>query len=349
MTDTTPRARRASVVDVARLAGVAVGTVSNVLNRPEVVAPATRDKVLAAIEELNFVRNGRARELRAGRISTVGAVLLDIRNPFFTDVARGAEDRLAQDDFALMPASSDDDPEREHKFLRMFEEHGAHGMLVVPTTPDLEPLLAMQRRGVRMVVLDAPSSLAELSSVAVDDEAGGALAAGHLLAQGHRRLVFLNGPHTIRQCAGRRAGVDRGVRAAGLDPDDAVEEIQLTSLDAAGGLAAMTALVGSRGAPGAVFCVNDLVAVGLQRSLRRFGGTSLLGQVAVVGYDDIDIAGELAVPLTSVRQPAQEMGAAAADLLLRADQSVEHVVFQPELVVRASSLAQVGAPTPGQD
>ncbi len=170
--------RRASVVDVARVAGVAVGTVSNVLNRPEVVAQATRERVLAAIEELHFVRNGRARELRAGRISTVGAVLLDIRNPFFTDVARGVEDRLAEDDYTLMLASSDDDPARERKYLRLFEEHGVHGMLVVPTGPDPAPLLALQSRGVRVVVLDAPSPVPELASVAVDDEAGGALAAG---------------------------------------------------------------------------------------------------------------------------------------------------------------------------
>ncbi|MCV2394200.1 LacI family transcriptional regulator [Actinotalea sp. M2MS4P-6] len=336
------RARRASVVDVAKLAGVAVGTVSNVLNRPEVVAPATREKVMAAIEELHFVRNGRARELRAGRISTVGAILLDIRNPFFTDVARGAEDRLAQDDYTLMLASSDDDPAREQKYLRLFEEHGVHGMLVVPTGPDLGPLLAMQDRGVRMVVLDAPSSLPELCSVAVDDEAGGALAAGHLLSQGHERLVFLNGPHTIRQCAGRRAGVDRAVREAGLDPEQVVVEVLLSSLDAAGGDEAMQRILDDTGVPSAVFCVNDLVAVGVQRCLRRVGGAELLTRVAVVGYDDIDIASELAVPLTSVRQPTHEMGSAAADLLVRADLTVEHVVFQPELVVRASSVAHRG-------
>jgi len=331
--------RRTSIIDVARRAGVAVGTVSNVLNRPDVVAPATRERVLAAIEELSFVRNGRARELRVGRISTVGAIVLDIRNPFFTDVARGAEDRLAEDDYTLMLASSDDDPAREAKYLRLFEEHGVHGLLVVPSGPDLGPLLAIQRRGVRMVLLDAHSTSPALSSVAVDDEAGGALAAAHLIAQGHGQIVFLNGPHTIRQCAGRRAGVNVAVRAAGLDPATAVREVTLGTLDAAGGDAAMHSLVAVDGAPpAAVFCVNDLVAVGVQRVLRRLGGTALLSRTAVVGYDDIDIASELAVPLTSVRQPTREMGAAAADLLLDEDRGVQHVVFQPELVVRSSSI-----------
>ncbi|MCB2175590.1 MAG: LacI family transcriptional regulator [Actinomycetales bacterium] len=335
----TPQRRRASVVDVAKRAGVAVGTVSNVLNRPEVVAPATKERVLAAIEELGFVRNGRARELRAGRISTVGAVVLDIRNPFFTDVARGIEDRLERDDYTLMLASSDDDPDRERKYLRLFEEHGVHGLLVVPSSADLAHLTAIQARGLRVVVLDAPSSLEGLSSVAVDDIAGGALAAAHLLDRGHERMVFLNGSHSIRQCAGRRAGVDRAVLARGMDPAGVVEEISLRSLDAAGGDLATSRLLDAGGPPSAVFCVNDLVAVGVQRALRRAGGTELLRRVAVVGYDDIEVAAELAVPLTSVRQPTHEMGWAAADLLLEPVDSERHVVFQPELVVRASSAA----------
>lgn len=330
-------ARRASVVDVARLAGVGVGTVSNVLNRPDAVSPATRERVLAAIEELDFVRNGRARELRAGRLSTVGVLVLDIRNPFFTDVARGVEDRLARDDCTLMLASTDDDAARERQYLRLFEEHGVRGLLVVPTSQDLEPLLAMRKRGVHVVLLDAPSSSPELSAVAVDDEAGGALAAGHLLARGHRRLVFLNGPHSIRQCAARRAGVDRALVAAGLDPAEAVEELLLPSLNAAGGDAVMSRLVAAGGPPPAVFCVNDLVAIGVQRAVRRVGGTDLLSRVALVGYDDIDVAAELAVPLTSVRQPTHEMGWAAADILMRSEAAAEQVVFQPELVVRASS------------
>lgn len=335
------RSRRASVVDVARLAGVAVGTVSNVLNRPHIVAPTTRERVQAAIDELSFVPNGSARQLRAGTITTVGAIVLDIRNPFFTDVARGAEDRLAEADHTLMLASSDDDPAREAKYLRLFEEHGVVGMLVVPTSRDLDHLLQLHRRGVRVVLLDAASPVPEISAVFVDDQAGGSLAAQHLLEHGHQRILFLNGPHAIRQCADRRAGVDAAVVAAGLDPAEVVTEVTLGSLDAAGGDAAMRAWVEAAGgvAPEAVFCVNDLVAVGVQRVLRQFGGTELLGRTALVGYDDIDIAAELAVPLTSVRQPTHDMGYRAADLLLTgADAPAEQIEFRPELVVRASSL-----------
>lgn len=335
--------RRSSISDVAKRAGVAVGTVSNVLNRPDVVAPATRDRVLTAIADLSFVPNGPARRLRAGTITTVGALLLDIANPFFLEVARGIEDRLALDDHTLMLASTDDDPEREARYLRLFEEHGVLGLLVVATTPDVEHLRAVMARGVRVVLVDSPSPDDAIPSVSVDDEAGGAMAAHHLLEQGHERLTFLNGPRSMRQCRDRFAGARRAVEEAGLDPDVVLREVTLASMNAAGGDAAMRRLLEEADGepPPAVLCVNDLVAIGVQRALRLTGGAVLLRRTALVGYDDIDIASELATPLTSVRQPKHELGYRAADLLLAgttAPGSPQHVVFQPELVVRESSL-----------
>lgn len=330
--------RRASIADVARVAGVSVGTVSNVLNRPERVLPATRERVEAAIEELAFVRNASARQLRAGTITTVGAVVLDIANPFFTDVARGIEERLERDDFTLMVASSDDDPAREQRYLRLFEEHGVQGVMVVPSTDDISNLLALRERGVGVVLLDRPSPVADLSSVAVDDVHGGALAARHLLEQGHRTIAFLNGPHTIRQCADRHAGVVAALTEAGLDPAEALVEITVPSLNADGGEAGLRELLARPERPAAVFCVNDLTALGALRTLRR-EGLSVPVDIALVGYDDVAFAAELATPLTSVRQPTHQLGVRAADLLLRpAHSPAEHVVFQPELVVRESSV-----------
>jgi LacI family transcriptional regulator len=326
------------VLDVASHAGVSVGTVSNVLNYPEKVSPQLRERVLAAIEELAFVRNGAARQLRAGEVTTVGAILLDIRNPFFTELARGIEDTLAAVDFTLMLADSDDSPDREAKYIRLLAEQGVVGLLIVPSSPDLRTYVALQNRGVRVVLLDAPSPVEGLASVAVDDQAGGALAAAHLLGRGHREFVFLNGPHSIWQAAARRAGVDQAVRSAGLRPERAVREVTLDTLNAAGGDRAMEALMADASRPpAAIFCVNDLVAIGVQRALRRIGGSEMLESVDVVGYDDIEVSRELAVPLTSVRQPAYDMGVRGAQILLDPEAEAEHIVFQPELVVRASS------------
>ncbi|MCF4119511.1 LacI family transcriptional regulator [Antribacter sp. KLBMP9083] len=336
MTIPTAR-RRASIADVARIAGVSVGTVSNVLNRPERVLPATRERVEVAIEQLAFVRNGSARQLRAGTITTVGAIVLDLSNPFFTDVVRGIEHRLELDSYTAMVASSDDDPAREHRYLRLFEEHGVLGVMVVPATDEISHLLTLRERGVGVVLLDRPSPVPDLSSVAVDDVLGGELAARHLLEQGHTRITFLNGPHYIRQCADRHAGVVRALEAAGLDPAEALVEVTVPELNADGGEAGIRTLLERGDRPSAVFCVNDLTALGALRTLRR-EGISVPDDVALVGYDDVTFAAELATPLTSVRQPTHQLGERAADLLLRPPGSpAEQVVFEPELVVRESS------------
>lgn len=335
MSTTVPR-RRASISDVAQRAAVSVGTVSNVLNRPDRVSPATRDRVLRAIDELSFVPNGSARQLRAGTITTAGAIVLDIANPFFTDVARGIEARLDADDYTLMLASSDEDPAREARYLRLYEEHGVRGVMVVPATPDIDHLLALRERGLDVVLLDQPSPVPSLSSVAVDDEAGGAAAIRHLLDLGHERIAFLNGPHTIRQCADRRAGAVRELVAAGLDPERALVEVTVPSLNAAGGEAGAGVVLDDPDRPTALFCVNDLTALGALRTLRRHQVSVPYG-MAVVGYDDVSFAAELTTPLTSVRQPTHQLGYRAADLLLTSPDEAEHVVFQPELVVRAST------------
>ncbi|WP_029252054.1 LacI family DNA-binding transcriptional regulator [Paraoerskovia marina] len=336
MTTTAPQ-RRASISDVARTAGVSVGTVSNVLNRPDRVSPATRDRVLAAIDKLSFVPNGSARQLRAGTITTAGAIVLDVANPFFTDVARGIEDRLSQDDFTVMLASSDEDPDREARYLRLFEEHGVQGIMVVPATSDIDHLLAVRRRGVAVVLLDRPSPVSGLSSVAVDDVAGGEMAVRHLLTLGHERIAFLNGPHFIRQCADRWTGARRAVADAGLDPDEVLVDVTISSHNADGGEAGMREILQMPDVPTATFCINDLAALGALRVLRR-EGISVPHGMAVVGYDDVDFAAELSTPLTSVRQPTHQLGFRAADLLLADPASAaEQITFQPELVVRASS------------
>lgn len=337
---TAKNGRRPSVTDVAKRAGVSVGTVSNVLNRPEHVAPATRQRVEDAIKDLAFVRNAFARQLRSGEIKTIGAVVLDIANPFFTEMARGIEDRLAEDDYTLMLCSSDENPERERRYLRLFEEHGVRGVIATPSEGSIDALLDLRERGIDVVLLDHTSPLPDLASVAVDDVGGAALAIGHLLDQGHERVAFLNGPLTLPQCVDRRDGVVRTLAERGLDPAAALVEVPLEALNADGGDAAVRALLALPGPrPTAIFCVNDISALGALRALRDLQ-ISVPTEMAVVGYDDVNFASMLTTPLTSVRQPMYKMGWTAADMLLRGaaeTSEAEQIEFAPELVIRASS------------
>jgi LacI family transcriptional regulator len=343
---TTPRGETltASIKDVAGRAGVSVGTVSNVLNRPDVVSPATRERVLAAIEELGFVRNESARHLRAGSSRTIGLIVLDVANPFFTDVARAVEDVAAGQGLAVMLCNSDDLPAKESAYLDLLTEQRVHGVLITPTA-ELSPALeAVRRRGVPLVLLDRRAPRPDQCAVAVDDLHGGRLAADHLLERGHRRLAFVGGSSGLPQVQERHDGVVAAVREV-CGSDDALTVLSPSALTVAGGREAAERIIGMPAAlrPTAALCANDLMALGMLQEMVRHG-VDVPDDFAIVGYDDIDFAAAAAVPLSSVRKPRHELGRLAAELLLDEATSDEHThrqpVLEPVLVVRESSMVR---------
>ena len=330
----------AQVRDVAALAGVSPGTVSNALNHPEKVTAATRERIQRAIDELGFVRNEAAHRLRRGVRESIGMLVLDVRNPFFTDVARGVELGLAQLGRPLLIGNSDQDPVREQAFLDSFEEQQLSGLLITPVGKDLKRLRRLRDRGTAVVLVDRMSKTSDFSSVAVDDSLGGRLAADHLLEIGRRRIAFIGGPKSIAQVSARLRAARKAVERFG--------QAQLTfyesaAMDFTAGRDAVEQFLAlpRRHRPDAVFAGNDLVAIGALQAL-TLAGVSVPDDIAIVGYDDIEFAGSAAIPLTSVRQPAVEVGQRAAELLLAeiADPSAarpQHITLKPELVVRQST------------
>lgn len=329
----------ASIRDVAERAGVSVGTVSNVLNHRERVAPESVRRVNEAIAALGYVRNDAARQLRAGRSTTVGLVVLDVRNPFFTEIARGAEREADKHGLSVILANSDEDVAREARYLDLFEQQRVRGILISPYQQVGSRLRELRDRGMPAVLVDRRSEDDRFSSVSVDDERGGYLAARHLLDSGRRRLLYTGGPLDMRQIDDRRQGARRAV--------DETEGASLEILPASASQVAEGRVAGdeiaSRPAahrPDAVFCANDLVALGVLQSLAAHG-IRVPDDIALVGFDDIDFAAAAVVPLTSVRQPSLVMGETALRILV--DESddrsrpAEQVVFEPELVVRAST------------
>ncbi len=332
---------KSSIREVAKRAGVSLGTVSNVLNRPEIVAKETRERVSSAIEEIGFVRNGSARQLRAGTSQHIGLVVLDVTNPFFTEVARGVEDLANQAGYVVILCNSDDSVEKEKHYLHVLEEQRTQGVLITPVQSDASYLQQFRQRGIAVVLLDRTSRSKDLCSVAVDDVLGGELAAAHLLEKGHRRIGFVHGSLSIRQIADRRRGVIQAVKTAGLDPDRAIIDITTHAQSAKEGEECMEKLLNASIRPTAVFCANDLLALGLMRGLIK-RGLAIPGDMALVGYDDVEFASILATPLTSIRQPKYELGRAAAELLIDeahnpTSHQHKHIVYQPELIVRESS------------
>ncbi|SDO61448.1 transcriptional regulator, LacI family [Klenkia soli] len=333
----------ASIRDVARRAGVSLGTVSNVLNRPDQVSVGSRERVLAAIAELGFVRNESARQLRAGTSRTLGLVVLDIANPFFTDVARGVSEVADDAGLAVILCNSDDRPAKESAYLDLLAEQRVQGVLITPTA-DLAPHLdSLRRRGVPVVLVDRRATGPGQCSVAVDDVLGGRLAADHLIERGHRRIAFVGGSSGLPQIEERHAGVVAAVRDQWGD-EDSLTVFAPDVLTVATGREAAAQIVGMPAAvrPTAVICANDLLALGVLQEMTRHG-VRVPEECAIVGYDDIEFAAAAAVPLTSVRKPRQEMGRRAAELLLAEagdDHVHEQIVYEPVLVVRESSMAR---------
>jgi LacI family transcriptional regulator len=326
------------IKDVAREAGVSIGTVSNVVNRPHVVAAATRSRVLSVIEELGYVRDESARQLRAGRSRIMAVLVLDLGNPFFVDLARGAEEAAHEEGLNVITCNSGQRLDLEASYLAMLAEQRVRGVLLSPVDTTGEALETFRRRGIPYVVVDRKVPLEEASSVSVDDVAGGALAAGHLLEAGHTRIAFVNGPHVLEQCRDREAGVHSVLAGSGAE----LSVLETSALDVASGRDAGARLLGISPLPTAVFCANDLLALGVLQTMVG-AGVRVPDQMAIVGYDDIEFAAAAAVPLTSVRQPAKRLGRTAAELLIAEtrgdDEPVERrqVVFTPELVVRGST------------
>ena len=337
-----------SIKDVAAVAGVSVGTVSNVLNRPSSVRPTTRAKVEAAIAKLGFVPNASARQLAAGRSRTIAYLVLDASNPFFTDVARGIEEIARTEHLSLFICNSDQDAEREDQYLEQLTELRPRGVLITAMDYTNPRLARLREAGVPVVLVDrAPDGSADWCTVGVDDVAGGELAVSHLVEAGHERLAFVGGPAEIPQIADRHTGAVKAVDTAGL-PAEALTWIQTDQPNIAGGRSAGERLLGlpKRRRPTGIFCANDLLALGLLQHLTQTG-VRVPDDVAIVGYDDIEYAAAAAVSLTSVAQPRHLLGRMAAELLVdEADRPSshqhEHVVFPPELVARASTAVATG-------
>lgn len=323
--------------EVAAHAGVSIGTVSNVLNRPERVSPDTAARVSAAVHELGYVPNIAARQLRAGRSDAIGLSVINITNPFFADVVFGAEERATEAGYSVIVGNGFDSTERESRYLELFEQQRVDGILLSPVEYREEPLQRLRRRGVPVVLVDHRHPRGELSSVSVDNRLGGRIAAQALLESGCRHLAFIGGPAARQQMVERLEGFHEVSDAAGVR----TTHIDTTTLNTRLGreLADRIADLPAEDRPDGVFAGNDHLALGLLQGLVG-RGLRVPDDIALVGYDDIEFAAAAVVPLTSVRQPAAQLGARAVELLLHhlggSDEPIE-ARFMPELVTRAST------------
>jgi LacI family transcriptional regulator len=343
--DTRPGAgdgtRGPNMTDVARRAGVSVATVSNTLNRPEIVAPATRERVQAAIDELGFVRNTTARSLKLGVVNTVGLVLVDIGNSFFVDIARGAEVETQRHGMSLVLANADVDLTRQQHYVSLFDEARFSGILLAPLDAPLGRVEATRGHGRPVVLVNYAAE--GFCGVLVDEERGGYLAARHLIELGRRRLAFMGGPLTLGAVAGRLRGARRAVEEA--DADVRLEHLGTHSLNPGEGrrVAGQVAAQPPGRRPDGLVAAADTLAIGCVQELTTVHGVRVPDDVAVTGYDDNHFALDGPIPITTVRQPGHAMGEVATGLLMAeidglSGHTHRTVVLEPALIPRRSTL-----------
>lgn len=330
--------RLPGVRDVAALAGVSLGTVSNFINDPRRVGSKTQIKVRQAMDELGFVPSQAAAQLRSKKSSLVGVVVPDVGNPYWASMIRGIENVVERMDLSLIVGSSRQDYERQQRLLFGFESRGVDGLVIAPIATDPIDWNPFRSRRFGAVLIEG-RNWPEMASVNVDHVEGSRQIVKHLIEQGHSSIAFINGSHTVSWCLSRYEGVVKGLVEAGLDPEESLVEYIVDDLTSKEGREATDRMLRNRTNQTALVCANDLLALGAKLALQQ-QAIEIPRDIALAGYDDVEFAEALTPPLTTVRQPAFTIGVAAGELLLdtsRADGETRE--FSPHLVVRASTVA----------
>lgn len=298
--------------DVARSAGVSLKTVSRVVNREPGVADATVERVNAAVASMSFRRNDIARSLRHKMTtSSIGLLTKDLANPFYARLARAVEEVARGYGSLVLSGSSDESEEREREILTAFLGRRVDGLILVPTGGSHAFLERERAAGVQLVFVDRPAIGVSADSVLIDNAAGVFTGIRHLVEHGHRRIGFLGDEPEIYTAVERLRGFRRAVVAFGLDSDWGLVSQGLH--DTAVAEEQTLSMLGKVNPPTALFAGNNLIAAGVLRALRRRGDSR--PRVALVGFDDFDLADLVDPPVTVIAQDAEALGRRAAERL----------------------------------
>jgi len=299
-----------TIADVARECGVGAMTVSRVVNGGKLVSSKTAARVRAAIQKLGYEPNEAARILKGQPPRTIGLIVPDLADTFFSICAHAAQQLAAKHGYMTVLLASERDSASEASELAMMKARNVAGILIVPTHPDcVRQLVELRARGIPVVMLDRTFPGLDAGEVMVENDEGAQKAVNHLIEHGHQSILCVGYDSQFNSIALRIAGYEKAMQKAGLKPRFAVVDDP-----AAVGSKALQKLGGSR-APTALFSLNNVTTTQILQTLQR-ENIPVPQEVAIVGFDDFELAPLLAVPLTAVRQPAVQLGRSATRLLL---------------------------------
>jgi LacI family transcriptional regulator, galactose operon repressor len=323
--------------DVARVAGVSLATVSRVVNGNGDVRSDLAVRVHDAVEMLGYRRDLTASTLRRAdrQSASIGLIIEDVSNPFFSAVHRGVEDVARAHGVLTFAASSDEDPGRERELAEGLGARGVDGLIIVPCSGDQSYLLRDRQAGTALVFIDRPPRFIDADAVVTDNAGGAKAAVEHLARAGHRRIAFLGDRLSVFTAVERRRGYREALAEGGIDAQENLERTGLTDPESAA--RAAHELLQHSPAPTALFTGQNLITIGAVRALRERG---LQHDVSLVGFDDVMLGDMVEPGITVVRQDPFALGRHAAELLFARldgfDGDSRLVVLPTELVARGS-------------
>lgn len=340
----------ANMKDIAKMAGVSVGTVSHVLNETAPVREAMRKRVLDAVRAAGYQPSQLARGLRRDKTNMIGMIIPDITNPFFPAVVRGAEDVAFSNGYRLILCNSDNNHSKELIHMNELRTYLPAGLIVIPSNfSDLATQAESYRQaGTGVVCIDRLPKNWMGDSVTADNEAGAYKATGHLIQLGHVRLAMIAGPLHLTNAKERLEGFRRAMKEAKLSLSP--EYVQETSFDQTGGFTKALVLLRLIPRPTAIFAANDMIALGALLAVRE-AGLRCPQDISIMGFDDLDLAKLTNPPLSSVSQSGYQLGTTAARVLLdrkAGDTSpAKHIILETSLTLRSSVAPPERAPSSG--
>ena len=331
--------RKPSLRDVAKQADVSVGTVSNVLNRPQQVSEETRQKVRSAIDMLGFVPNEIMRSSTKDS-QVIGLILPLSNNPFYEELAKGIEDAVAKDGLRVLIGYSREDEAIELHLLSAMVDAGFKGVILTPVGAKNQVFEKFIDKNVRVGFISQTDEHVDQCSVSIDQVRGGYIGIEYLAKLGHKKIVWASGPAHHHQSNQRFVGITEAAKEFGID----LSAVESPSLDFQSG-ENMAPQIIAAGLPDAIFAGNDSLALGIMNYFYRVG-IDVPGQVSVIGYDNISYAESSLVPLTTVSQTPYQLGFTMGSQMMieiasDKDHVHQHAIFQPQIVERSSAAKKI--------
>jgi LacI family transcriptional regulator len=331
-----------TIKDIARLAEVSTATVSMILNNKDGnISTATREKVLRIVKENNYIPNTMARSLVTRQTKTIGLVIPDIANPFFPELARGAEDKASEVGYSIIYCNTDDDLEKEEKYINMLAEKMVDGIVFTQSAKRTGEVSPIDRGTIPVVLIDRDMESSNVKGkVLVDNLEGAYKGVKHLIDKGCKKIAFITGALTSNTAKDRLAGYKKALEESGLQYN--ASYVRAGQYKTQWGLAAIKQMLDEGLSFDAVFCGNDLIAISVIKALKN-NGYNIPADIAVVGFDDIYMASVVEPGLTTVKQPIYEMGYKAVELLIevleKPEKGIEQkkIILDTELIIRSST------------